>query len=65
MIIPCPQKKKKKRYDDDGNERKRKYNAPPDKPTTDLDDMEKTLPKVNKGDEVKWEDVIPKQHFTF
>ena len=31
-------KKKKKRYDDDGNERKRKYNAPPDKPTTDLDD---------------------------
>ena len=31
-------KKKKKRYDEDGNERKRKYNAPPDKPTTDLDD---------------------------
>ena len=26
--------------------------------------MEKTLPKVNIGDEVKWEDVIPKQHFT-
>ena len=31
-------KKKKKRYDEDGNEKKRKYNAPPDKPTTDLDD---------------------------
>ena len=42
----------------------RAYVEGADDPGTDLDDMEKTLPKVNIGDEVKWEDVIPKQHFT-
>ena len=42
----------------------RAYVEGADDPGTDLDDMEKTLPKVNKGDEVKWDDVIPKQHFT-
>jgi len=42
----------------------RAYVEGADDPATDLDDMEKNLPKVKKGDEVKWEDVIPKQHFT-
>tara|TARA_B100000029_G_scaffold377256_1_gene371900 strand:- start:1350 stop:3797 length:2448 start_codon:yes stop_codon:yes gene_type:complete len=42
----------------------RAYVEGADDPSTDLDDMEKTLPKVNKGDIVKWDNITPKQHFT-
>ena len=42
----------------------RAYVEGSDDPSADLDDMEKTLPKVSKGDSVLWEDIIPKQHFT-
>ena len=42
----------------------RAYVEGSDDPSADLDDMEKTLPKVSKGDFVLWKDIIPKQHFT-
>jgi len=42
----------------------RAYVEGADDPETDLDDMEKMLPQVSKGDEVIWGDIIPKQHFT-
>ena len=42
----------------------RAYVEGSDDPSADLDDMEKTLPKVSKGDSVTWDDIIPKQHFT-
>ena len=42
----------------------RAYVEGADDPETDLDDMEKMLPKVAKGEKVIWEDIIPKQHFT-
>ncbi len=42
----------------------RAYVEGSDDPTTDLDDMEKTLPKVSIGDSVQWDDVMAKQHFT-
>tara|TARA_Y100001970_G_scaffold84248_1_gene106340 strand:- start:8 stop:2476 length:2469 start_codon:yes stop_codon:yes gene_type:complete len=42
----------------------RAYVEGADDPNADLDDMEKTLPIVQKGDRVKWDDIIPKQHFT-
>ena len=42
----------------------RAYVEGSDDPSADLDDMEKTLPKVSKGDKVIWDDIIPKQHFT-
>ena len=42
----------------------RAYVEGADDPETDLDDMEKMLPKVSKGDRVIWGDIIPKQHFT-
>ena len=42
----------------------RAYVEGADDPNAKLDDMENTLPKVNKGDTVKWDDIIPKQHFT-
>ena len=42
----------------------RAYVEGADDPETDLDDMEKMLPKVAKGEKVIWGDIIPKQHFT-
>ena len=42
----------------------RAYVEGSDDPSADLDDMEKTLPKVSKGDQVIWDDIMPKQHFT-
>ena len=42
----------------------RAYVEGADDPNTQLDDMEKTLPKVNKGDTVQWDTILPKQHFT-
>ena len=42
----------------------RAYVEGSDDPDATLDDMEKTLPKVNVGDSVTWDDIIPKQHFT-
>ena len=42
----------------------RAYVEGADDPNAKLDDMENTLPKVNKGDTVKWDDIVPKQHFT-
>jgi len=42
----------------------RAYVEGTDDPNAKLDDMENTLPKVNKGDTVKWDDIVPKQHFT-
>ena len=42
----------------------RAYVEGSDDPDATLDDMEKTLPKVNVGDPVKWDEIIPKQHFT-
>ena len=42
----------------------RAYVEGADDPNAKLDDMENTLPKVNKGETVKWDDIIPKQHFT-
>jgi DNA topoisomerase-1 len=42
----------------------RAYVEGSDDPDATLDDMEKTLPKVNIGDSVSWDDIIPKQHFT-
>ncbi len=42
----------------------RAYVEGSDNPNDMLDDMEKTLPKVNKGQEVQWDDILPKQHFT-
>jgi DNA topoisomerase-1 len=42
----------------------RAYVEGADDPNANLDDMEKILPKVNKGDSVQWEDIEPKQHFT-
>ena len=35
-----------------------------DNPNANLDDMENTLPKVKKGNEVFWNDIIPKKHLT-
>ena len=42
----------------------RAYVEGADDPSTKLDDMENTLPKVSKGEIVNWNDIIPKQHFT-
>ena len=42
----------------------RAYVEGSDDPSADLDDMEKTLPKVSIGDSVIWDDIISKQHFT-
>ena len=42
----------------------RAYVEGADDPETDLDDMEKMLPKVAKGEKVIWGDITPKQHFT-
>ena len=42
----------------------RAYVEGSDDPNATLDDMEKMLPKVNKGDEVTWGDILAKQHFT-
>ena len=42
----------------------RAYVEGADDPETDLDDMEKMLPKVARGEKVIWGDIIPKQHFT-
>jgi len=42
----------------------RAYVEGSDDPDTDLDDMEKTLPKVSVGDSVQWDDIASKQHFT-
>tara|TARA_Y100001970_G_scaffold293881_1_gene444209 strand:- start:13449 stop:15914 length:2466 start_codon:yes stop_codon:yes gene_type:complete len=42
----------------------RAYVEGADNPDTQLDDMEKTLPKVSKGDIVEWDEILPKQHFT-
>jgi DNA topoisomerase-1 len=42
----------------------RAYVEGADDPTADLDDMEKTLPKVAIGDSVTWDDIKSKQHFT-
>ena len=42
----------------------RAYVEGSDDPSADLDDMEKTLPKVVVGDSIQWDDVLPKQHFT-
>ena len=42
----------------------RAYVEGSDNPSTDLDDMEKTLPLVKKGDKVTWNKILPKQHFT-
>ena len=35
-----------------------------DNPDANLDDMEKMLPKVKKGDKVLWDDILPKKHLT-
>ena len=42
----------------------RAYVEGSDDPGAELDDMEKTLPKVKVGDNVLWAVIIPKQHFT-
>ena len=42
----------------------RAYVEGSDNPNDMLDDMEKTLPKVNQGQEVQWDEILPKQHFT-
>ena len=42
----------------------RAYVEGSDDPNATLDDMEKVLPLVNKGDTVSWSNIIPKQHFT-
>ena len=42
----------------------RAYVEGSDDPNADLDDMEKTLPRVAIGDSVIWDDIISKQHFT-
>ena len=42
----------------------RAYVEGSDDPNATLDDMEKVLPLVNKGDTVTWSNIIPKQHFT-
>ena len=42
----------------------RAYVEGADDPNAQLDDMEKTLPKVKQGDKVIWVDILPKQHFT-
>jgi len=35
-----------------------------DNPDANLDDMEKMLPEVKKGDTVLWDDILPKKHLT-
>ena len=35
-----------------------------DNPDANLDDMEKMLPEVKKGDQVQWGDILPKKHLT-
>ncbi len=42
----------------------RAYVEGADDPNAKLDNMENTLPVVIKGEVVKWDDIIPKQHFT-
>ena len=42
----------------------RAYVEGSDNPNANLDDMEKVLPKVKKGEKVLWGDIEPKQHFT-
>ena len=42
----------------------RAYVEGSDDPNATLDDMEKVLPLVNKGDNLIWGDIKPKQHFT-
>ena len=42
----------------------RAYVEGSDDPNATLDDMEKVLPLVNKGDNLLWGDINPKQHFT-
>ena len=42
----------------------RAYVEGSDDPNEKLDDMENTLPIVKKGDQLSWNDIIPKQHFT-
>ena len=42
----------------------RAYVEGADDPNATLDNMEKILPKVNIGDIVTWDNILPKQHFT-
>jgi len=42
----------------------RAYVEGSDDPSATLDDMEKILPKVDKGDVVTWGEILAKQHFT-
>ena len=42
----------------------RAYVEGSDDPNANLDDMEKVLPAVKKGDNVAWDTIEPKQHFT-
>ena len=35
-----------------------------DNPDANLDDMEKMLPEVKKGNRVQWDDILPKKHLT-